>query len=84
MLSGDKTTHRYCMVNSKKYTPVAASRHHHYICQLVSIATTLALETIHYRHFKSFLNIFLFTRALPACNVQETWFLLIQHGTDLK
>ncbi|WP_375677404.1 ATP-binding cassette domain-containing protein [Bartonella sp. AS69XJJH] len=35
----------------------------------------LALETIYYRHFKSFLNsFFLFTRALSACNVQKTWF----------
>ncbi len=44
----------------------------------------LALETIYYKHFKSFLNIFLFTRSLPTCNVQETWFLLIQPGTGLK
>ncbi|WP_375647360.1 hypothetical protein [Bartonella sp. CR84HXZ] len=41
MLSGNKTTHRYCTCNSKKCTPVAASRHHHYICQLMGVATAL-------------------------------------------
>ncbi|WP_375638269.1 MULTISPECIES: hypothetical protein [unclassified Bartonella] len=34
----------------------------------------LALEIIYYRHFKFFLNSFLFTRALSAWYVQKTWF----------
>ncbi len=41
----------------------------------------LALEIIYYRHFKFFLNSFLFTRAFPAWYVQKAWFWLVHHET---
>ncbi|WP_375636488.1 MULTISPECIES: hypothetical protein [unclassified Bartonella] len=42
MLSGGaKTTHWYCTGDFKKCSPLVASRHHHYICQLVDVATAL-------------------------------------------